>query len=328
MAALPAISLFYGRALLDTLHERVGEEELLRGRTDLGPGSDDGLNGFWMRLLADSGERLGIYGRDGPQYDFDFQALQAGIDLYRAEDEDDHSRDHAGLYLAWGRGEGEITHDLAGLIEFHAGQDEFRAQTLGAYWTRFDEKSRYLDAVLQATWYDLTARSTRLAPVKTDGFGWAASLEGGWPWVLDDEENWRLEPQGQLIYQRVSVDGVRDEIAQIRFADAESLTGRLGVRLNRLWVGENDAGKPRLTNGWLRGNVWHEFEGKPEVAFASQTGFIPFATDLGGSWWELGIGITHQMSDTGYFYADVDYSASFDGKDRAWNGKLGVRWHW
>ncbi len=64
------------------------------------------------------------------------------------------------------------------------------------------------------------------------------------------------------------------------------------------------------------------------MAFSSAGGFVPFGADLGGSWGELGIGFTTQIAKTVYVYADGDYSASFDGKDRAWSGKLGVRWHW
>ena len=43
------MAALYGERLIDTLHERVGEEEQLRGRADLSQGY---LNGAWGRFLA------------------------------------------------------------------------------------------------------------------------------------------------------------------------------------------------------------------------------------------------------------------------------------
>ena len=50
-AAMPPMAAIYGRHLIDTLHERVGEEEQLRGRTDLGKDGDKS-DGIWGRSSA------------------------------------------------------------------------------------------------------------------------------------------------------------------------------------------------------------------------------------------------------------------------------------
>ena len=47
-AAIPPAAAVYGRQLIDTLHERIGEQEQLRGRTDLQ--GDTTFNGGWGRL--------------------------------------------------------------------------------------------------------------------------------------------------------------------------------------------------------------------------------------------------------------------------------------
>ena len=65
----------------------------------------------------------------------------------------------------------------------------------------------------------------------TDGFGVAASLEGGYPLALS--EGWILEPQAQAIFQAIEVDSFSDGFADISFDDTNSLVGRLGLRLAR-----------------------------------------------------------------------------------------------
>ncbi len=114
----------------------------------------------------------------------------------------------------------------------------------------------------------------------------------------------------------------------MHFSDGDSLVGRVGARLNRTGQRETAQGDPRSSNAWLRGNVWHEFRGTPRATFASNSGYVPFAVDMGGSWGEVGIGGTWQVTQTGYLYADLDYSWSFNGDETAWNGKVGMRWNW
>lgn len=337
IAAAPAMAQIYGRTIIDTLHERVGDEELLRQRGDLDP-DRRGVNGAWMRYIGHDGEhdggRLGVYGTRGPDFDYRFDALQIGLDLYRHIDSDDDSRKHAGFYLAYGKGKGEVRHNFLD-YRFHAGADEFRAGSIGGYWSAFNDKGAYLDAVGQYTWYDLRLQSARMADSFVDADGLALSLEGGWPFILNDGDGrsiedgrWRLEPQVQVIWQRIDVDDLDDGIAQVRFSDGDSLVARIGARLNRNGQRENNNGQLRAGNAWLRANIWHEFRGEPRAEFATNSGYLPFAVDLGGSWAEAGIGGTWQVSQTGYLFADIDYSWSFDGDDTSWNWKLGMRWNW
>lgn len=166
-AAMPALALLYGRTLMDTLHQRVGEQEHLRGRTDIG--NPLYVNGAWGRVIGQHGERdgdrAGIFG-GGPKYDFDFLALQAGFDAYRQQFASGY-RIHAGLYGAIGDGRAGVTH-FNGLT---AGHDTFTAYTLGSYWTLFGPTGWYFDSVMQGTWYDMKGQSTRLPALETDGFG-------------------------------------------------------------------------------------------------------------------------------------------------------------
>ena len=321
--------------MLDTLHERVGDESLLRRGQDLAP-EQTGLNGAWVRVMRHDGERdggdRGIYGKRGPSFDYRLSALQIGVDLFRTL-EDDGRQQHAGVYLAYGQGKADVHHQLLD-YDFFAGSDEFDARTIGAYWTGFNSKGAYLDAVGQYTWYDLLARSTRLPDTFTNGDGMTLSGEGGWPFALGaaaqapSADGWRIEPQAQVIWQRTELNDLVDQAARVRYPDDDSIVGRVGVRLNRLSGQPSGSGESRSQVWWLRANAWHQFSGSPKAEFSSAAGYVPFESDLSDSWAEVGLGGTWQVSQTGYLFADVKYTWSFDGDETAWNGKLGMRWNW
>lgn len=320
-AALPSMALGYGQSLLGTLHERVGDQELLRGGQ--GGNGSSLVNGVWARVIgqhvSQSTSAGGIYGR-GPAYDQNIAAFQIGLDIYRQE-HTDGSRDHAGVYLAIGQSEGNVKHFTGA----RAGQNRFDAQTVGAYWTHYGAQGWYLDAVAQGTWYNARANSTRLSQLSTDGFGAALSLEAGYPVQLGG--GWAIEPQAQLIYQSVSLDSRHDGATHIRFSDVQSLAGRIGARLSRTWTLDAEHG-PRQINVWARANLWNEFLGSPKTWFSSADGYVPFRSDMHGSWTQLGGGVTAQLNGNVAVYADASYSIGQGGDRRSWDGKVGIRVNW
>ena len=224
-AAMPVAAVIYGRTLIETLHERMGgDAELLK------PAHAGTPDGGWGRLIGLWGHRdgdpIGIYGSEGPSFDYDFGALQAGLDLYRS-DLSNGARDNAGLYLAVGHGKVDVEHNLLGRT-FSAGTDKFNAYSVGGYWTRFGERNWYLDGVVQGTWYDIDMSGQRgLRDGETDAFGFGASLEGGYPFELGAA--WKLEPQAQLVYQGLNISDFNDGAANVRYSDTDSLAGRVGA---------------------------------------------------------------------------------------------------
>ena len=284
-------------------------------------------DGMWGRIIGYWGHRdgdpVGIFGRDGPAFDYDFGAIQTGMDFYRNEYENGQ-RDNAGLYLAFGRGNADVEHNLLGRT-FKGGEDDFDAVSVGGYWTRFGENNWYLDGVLQGTWYDMEMTGRRgLRDGETNGFGFAASLEGGYPFDLGND--WLLEPQAQLVYQTLNIDDFNDGAADVRYSDTNSLAGRIGARVARDW--DVDGDPKRKFTLWGRADLWHEFLGDPTTEFSSATGFIPFTADLGDSWATLGIGAAMQVADATSLYGNVNYDVSFDGDADAWEGKVGLKVQW
>ncbi|MFP3416372.1 autotransporter outer membrane beta-barrel domain-containing protein, partial [Bacillus sp. SIMBA_074] len=82
-----------------------------------------GMSGAWLRYIGHDGkrdgDRIGLYGEKGPAFDYRFDALQIGLDLYRNIDAEDDSREHAGAFLAYGKGKGNVRHTNLE-IDFHA----------------------------------------------------------------------------------------------------------------------------------------------------------------------------------------------------------------
>lgn len=316
--ALPSMALNYGRELIGTLHDRVGEEEQLRDGTSNGLGA----SGVWARVIGQDGEwdakSGGIY-RDGPSFDDNMVAVQAGLDLYRDE-HSDGTRDFAGVLSSVGHGHGGVTNydDTA------AGNDRFDSYSIGGYWTRFGPRDWYLDGVVQGTWYDAKS-SNEQQSLSTHGFGTTLSLEGGYPFTFAN--GWSLEPQSQVIYQSLHLDNASDSSARVQFRDSDSLAARLGGRASRTWEWDQ-ASKPHLLKGWFFANLWHEFKADAVTAFSSQDGNIPFHSDLGGSWWELGSGLSAQLGKSTSVYATVSYDKGFNEGVKAVNGNLGMRFNW
>ncbi|PWK35283.1 autotransporter family protein [Cupriavidus plantarum] len=321
-AAIPSAALQFGRTLIDSFHERAGEQAMLRGRTDLA--SRMGPNGAWGRLIGMTGSRdgaaNGIYG-NGPGYDYRFTGGQIGMDLWRRALDTGH-RDTAGAYAAIGRASVDVNHFDGG----NAGNDTLDGYTFGGYWTHYGPGDWYVDGVLQYTWYDVQANGHRGLPeMSTNGFAIATAAEAGYPLRLATD--WVIEPQAQLIYQWVDLHDATDAGARIGFSDAQSLAGRLGVRLARTWM-HGSTGVPRELTAWARVSAWHEFLGDPKTSFSSSAGSIPFRADTAGSWGEIKLGVTGEVARNAFVFMSVGYQRGFDGSREAWDGKIGVRVNW
>jgi outer membrane autotransporter protein len=318
-AAIPSMTLLYGRTLLDTLHERVGDEEDLRNRQRL----NGVAAGAWGRVIGQrgdhAGDRLGVFG-GGPKFNYDIGAFQAGQDWIR-RDSADGSRDHAGLYVAFGALKGDVTH----VDRTSAGTDRLNAYSLGGYWTHFGPTGWYLDAILQGTWYDAKGASNRLPTLTTNGAGFAGSLEAGYPIKLGS--GLIIEPQTQFVYQTVSLSDGSDSAATVQFRNVESFVARIGARFARTWS-LDDGPAPRSMTAWFRPSLWNEFRGAPQTLFSSADGPVPFLSNMSGTWVELNAGMNAEITRATSLFANIGYQISTNANTTAYNGKMGLRMAW
>ncbi|WP_266019617.1 autotransporter family protein [Brucella intermedia] len=319
-APMPAIARQMGLATLGTLHERVGEEENLRGV----PESRIYVNGAWGRVF---GEHLS--NRWGGTVDAsakgDLTGFQTGLDILRRTTESGH-RDHAGLYFAYSNYNSSSVRGFAqGIQDLAVGELTLKGPSVGAYWTHFGPNGWYLDAVVQGSWYDADATSAYNAGLSTNATGYTASLEAGYPIHFGENDRWLIEPQAQIVYQDVSVDGSHDQYSSVDWDTGKAWTGRLGARLQ--YSARDERGT--LWQPYARFNLWHSFSGNDTVFFGPSSPAIE--NHFGDTAFEIGGGLTARLKENVSLYGQASYRWSPDGgrsHQTATAGTFGVRFDW
>lgn len=322
--AAPTMANRFGLVMLGTYHDRNGED-YAGARTASGE-----RGAAWGRIFGETGTvkqggagalgRLDGFYKNGPNYDFDVAGFQTGLDLFRRQAADG-TRDIAGLYV----GAGRIVGDVDAVYGGKAGSVSMYGYSLGGYWTRKGAGGWYVDAVVQGTWYDQAeATSVFGERLKPNGWGFTASLEGGYPIALGD--GWAIEPQAQFIYQRVSLDGGADSFGWTKYDDTNALYGRVGARLTKDW----SLGGHVVTT-WARANLWHSFGADAKTTFTNLAGNFPVTlkTGLGGTWAQLGLGVSGRVTDNVNLFAAADYNfAVGEGEGHSLGGRVGLRVTW
>jgi fibronectin-binding autotransporter adhesin len=337
-SALPAMQMLYDRTLVDSLNERVGDMSggIARSGGGLGPSQ------IWGRMILTGGTEgdaaRGLYG-DGARYRYGMTAVQMGVDLYRS------SHDHVGVYGAWGEMNANVAHWDANA----AGKDRLKTWTAGGYWSHFGESGWYSDLVAQYSWSDMRAHTigldtvdmllrqlglvpaTRAATIDasgnlaTKGRSFTASLEAGKVFAIGSRTV--IEPQGQIVWQKGSIDGFADPAAAISFGKIERLEGRLGARIARNWSLTPNA-PDRLTTLWIRPSVRYVFQGRPETAFAFQGDTIPFRPNLKGATLDLTAGVDAQITRNLSAFASGNYLQRLQNLGASYGAKAGLRLAW
>ncbi len=251
------MALFYGLRLVDTLHERMGEQRPF-GYGDKKMNRDSLV---WGRFIYEHGNQEGspngIFG-SGPKYDYNIYSGQLGVDCYHGLHAN-NSSDSAGTYIAFGETSGQVNH----FDHTNAGRNRIDTYTFGTYWTHYGPSGWYVDTVAQGSYYHVKAILNEEPSFKTHGFGFMGSVEGGYPLQLG--ANFILEPEAQLAYQFIDLRDASDFAANIHFEDINSLAGRLGLRLAKSWTYGG-----RIATLWTRISGWDEFFGKPQRVFLLQ----------------------------------------------------------
>jgi len=276
---------------------------------------------LWGRVFGETGAagggvgNNGGFGSAGPAYSFNYGGFQAGADLYRS------ARDSAGLYVGVATAQSDVMSASGGL----AGRLGLDAYGLGAYWTHRDPHGWYTDLVLQGNWYD-NIRTASVAGVNfhTQGWGITASAEAGYQIALGD--SYSLIPQGQIIYQRTSIDGGADQFGRISFGATDEVYGRLGGRFAKGWL-TNDG---RTVTTWTEANIWHQFGNNAQTTFSTLEGNFPtsFGAGLGGTWAQLGLGLSGQLTRKVSVFGIADYNVALSQPGHSLGGRAGVRVAW
>lgn len=316
--ALPGVARRLNMAMLGTFDERVGNQALLFGNSELSDLSElSELPSAWGRLIGQS-TKISIGGPLSPNYDGSTTGLQTGADFYRRE-RANGSQDRIGAFFAYGHSQGEVSGFALGQQGYDAGKLNFDAYSVGVNWTHLHRSGWYADAVLMGTQYDGTPSSNRGVSAKISGYAVTSSLEAGYPIVLG--RSLTLEPQAQLIWQHLSFDTTHDRFSGISYGTPDAVSARIGVRLAGSFPLGRYVFKPYLTT-----NIWQEFVGTDKTFFADKA-LASGGTNLTTA--EFTAGLVMPLTQRVGLWANVSYLTSIAGPYRqSWRGTGGVRVVW
>ncbi|RMQ48200.1 putative Autotransporter [Pseudomonas cichorii] len=294
---------------LGTFHERQGDQNLLT-ETGVFPAG-------WARIFGND-FRQGWSGTVAPSLDASLKGYQIGHDVLARQTSGGRTQ-RAGLFVAHSRLDGHVKGFAGGFHNRRTGKLKIQGDSLGIYWTLTDPRGWYVDAVAMGTRLDGHSRSERGIRIDTEGNALSLSLEAGYPVALSS--HWVIEPQAQIIHQRIDLDSQNDGISHIAFDSRPYTSARLGGRLEGRYQVNGITLEP-----FVQGNLWHTLDGSDTLTFDHRD---RIKTQHQSTTADLGIGLSARLSRDISLYVSTDYSSNLDGNDlNGLRGNLGVRMSW
>ncbi|MGF6756668.1 autotransporter outer membrane beta-barrel domain-containing protein [Paraburkholderia sp. GAS42] len=308
-AVMPAVARQLGILQVDTFHERQGEQSLL---SETGP-----VPASWGRIWGGHS----TFREDGaasPGFDGSVFGAQAGQDLYADTRASGH-RNHYGVFAGFARATGDVEGFALGMPNLDAGHLSINAYSLGGYWTHIGPGGWYTDAVLMGSSLTMTPVSRDNLGATTHGTAVTGSLEGGLPIPLS--AGLTVEPQAQLIWQRLSINDLNDGVSTVSFNNGNTFLGRIGVRLQGRFDTIGTSWQP-----WLRFNVLRSFGSDDKATFAGTT---VIGTTVGQTAGQIGAGVVGKIGRSASVFATASWLTNLGGPhQRTILGDAGVRWAW
>lgn len=273
------------RAETDDVMQRMGDVR------------SSGKTGLWVRHYGGRSE----FGSS----DYDYLALQMGADrlVY-----DGDVKVLAGAAFSYTDGD----------AKYSTGTSDAKSYAFTAYGELLTQSGSFLTAALK---YGALRNEVELSKTIDGEFradAWAFSVETGHRFAL--AKSFFVEPHVGLTYAKVNGDSFRvGDNASVKQDDFDSLVGGVGLTLG--FSCPNDRG-----DVYLRLDQKYDFQGETSTGFYSNGREVNrFDKDLGGSWFEIGLGAKARLTEslTGYAEFETAHSGEVETPFR-WN--LGLRY--
>ena len=326
---IPRQNLELGYTMLDTLHQRRGENQTL---------SWDKQGNYWQDVEKQSwgrviGKHLKLDGKERFGLKTNMYGFQVGHDFdvkTKQDDEGKLTRRFTGLYFGALRSHSKFYDEYRAkngvvIADKLTSRVKTTALNLGVTDTRYNENGTYIDWVGQLSWLNNHYSSIDGTQAKNHGLGAALSVETGRPYALGKDktnngDSWILEPQAQLIAQYLRLNDFNDGTRAVS-QKGYGLRGRVGFRL--AYNTPND--KQRSRTYYFIGNIWHNFKATDNALI----GRDKLTEKFDRTWWELGLGSQFSLSENTYLYADARYEKSFNNNShKGYQGTVGVKYSW
>ncbi|MBB4224724.1 autotransporter outer membrane beta-barrel domain-containing protein [Variovorax guangxiensis] len=317
-AALPEQFRQANLSMLGSMRQRFGDDGP-PGSNDAGPAMQDrSYRQVWARIVS-TDRTISQGGTVNPTSKGRLTGFQAGTDLWA----DAHWR--AGVYLGELNGDMRVNGFARGIVNYAAGSNDLRSQYLGAYATWKNDSGLYVDGVLQAGRHHYTASPALSYSSSGKGSSLLASIEVGQPFAI--APGWTIEPQLQLVHQRISLDDGGIAAALVQQHSHSGWMARAGVRVK----GEI-ATSAGLLQPYVRFNVYRNGSGTDTARFIGPAAYTDIATRTGGTSTELAAGATLQLTQNASLYAELGKLWASGGgvrtKSSGIEGSVGVKFRW
>ena len=203
-----------------------------------------------------------------------------------------------------------------GTSSFARGTGENKHTGFAVYGSYLNDNGSFVDLIAKYARMDndYSTIGAGVGDASYETNGYSLSAEYGKRFTKDN--GFWIEPQVELTYGTVgSVDYLTSKGARVHQDSVDSLVGRLGFSLGR---------DIKQGNVYVRASYLYDFDGETKATM-SGNGTDSFEQDLGGGWWEVGVGTNLNLSDATHLYFDVE--KTYGGNVATpWQWNAGVRW--
>ena len=199
---------------------------------------------------------------------------------------------------------------------FAAGSGENKHTGLAIYGSYLSDSGSFVDLIAKYARLDNEYKTVGAGVGDADYKENAYSLSAEYGKRFTSDNGFWIEPQVELTYGTVaSVDYLTNKGYSVHKDSTDSLVGRLGFALGK---------NIKQGNVYVRASYLYDFDGESTVTM-SGAGTASFKQDLGGGWWEVGVGTNINLSDATHLYFDVE--KTYGGNVATpWQWNAGVRW--
>ena len=282
---MASISIMTWRAENNDMNKRLGE---LR--------DSKGEHGAWARMARGESK----YGAQNVKNQYNY--YQVGYDEKLSVDP------NWTVGVALTRTEGNST--------FAAGSGENKHTGVAVYGSYLNDNGSFIDLIAKYARMDNEYKTIGAGVGDADykANGYSLSAEYGKRFTKDN--GFWIEPQVELTYGTVgSVDYLTSKGYNVHQDSVDSLVGRLGFSLGK---------NIKQGNVYVRASYLYDFDGETKATM-SGAGTASFEQDLGGGWWEVGVGTNLNLSEATHLYFDVE--KTYGGNVATpWQWNAGVRW--
>ena len=285
ISEMASIALMAWRAENNDMNKRLGE---LR--------NSKGEHGIWTRMVRGQSK----YGAQNVKNQY--STYQLGYDEKLSVDKN------------WTVGAAVSYTDASS--SFSTGHGENKSTGFAVYGSYLSDNGSFVDLIAKAARlkneFDVLGGAGK-GDYETNGY--SLSAEYGKRFTKDN--GFWIEPQVELTYGYVgAVDYLTNNDVKVRQNGMDSLVGRIGFAMGR---------NIKAGNVYARASYLYDFDGETDVTFSKNSVTRGFKQDLGGGWWEVGVGTNINLSEATHLYFDVE--KTYGGNVATpWQWNAGIRW--